>query len=674
MKNKHTKELKTLKVKLITMILLVDLITVILVYFVMPLVQNFPPLSEDFAFQREVQPVTHVQQYAIVYAISVIIHLTSFRILMKNIYKYYEKYLKKEKISYAEIKQVRKDCINIPYKVFFVQMVLIISVGIIFNFVMLASAFSILRFTLMIVAIASIVSIILLIGSQKFLYNVILTTYEVSNKYEKHYGYRITNSQNLIFQMVPFIGVVLIVISLIGYSKTVQQEGFATGNYYKAYIESKNISTSQISMESLKEILSTIPLQNNSHYYFIISPNDEDIYVSSSDGEISDFVLSYRDYFYDQTNGFLYEKFGVDEQLCAIDLKDSNGDVWYIGFKYPVIDMDLLIYYFALIVILLFIFTVLLYIWSHNISNNLIKTSDSLKNIVDAQNIDKDKILPIASNDEFGDLAYYYNKIQEFTAKNIDQIHASQETLMERERLASLGQLIGGIAHNLKTPIMSISGAAEGLTDLVKEYDSSIDDPEVNSKDHHDIAKDMSEWITKIKTHTEYMSDVITAVKGQAVQMSTEQDISFTVGEVLKRVNILMKHELKNAIIYLNMSLKTDENTVIHGDINSLIQVINNMISNSIQAYNGKTDESIDLIVEKDDNNLCFIIKDYGSGIPDNVKDKLFKEMITTKGKNGTGLGLYMSYSTIRAHFNGNITVESELGKGTTIKIILPIN
>ena len=71
---------------------------------------------------------------------------------------------------------------------------------------------------------------------------------------------------------------------------------------------------------------------------------------------------------------------------------------------------------------------------------------------------------------------------------------------------------------------------------------------------------------------------------------------------------------------------------------------------------------------------MCFIIKDYGSGIPDNVKDKLFKEMITTKGKNGTGLGLYMSYSTIRAHFNGNITVESELGKGTTIKIILPIN
>lgn len=281
--------------------------------------------------------------------------------------------------------------------------------------------------------------------------------------------------------------------------------------------------------------------------------------------------------------------------------------------------------------------------------------------------------LSLTSNDEFGDLIISFNKIQELTKNNVQQLHDNQETLMEKERLASLGQLIGGIAHNLKTPIMSISGAAEGLNDLIKEYDSSIDDPEVNSQDHHEIAKDMSKWVTKIKTHTEYMSDIITAVKGQAVTLSNEEEISFTVGELLKRVNILMKHELKNAIIYLNISMKADENTLIHGDVNSLVQVINNMISNSIQAYNGKPEQNIDLAVEKDNNHLIISVKDYGSGMPEHVKNKLFKEMITTKGKNGTGLGLYMSYSTIRAHFNGNILVESEEGKGTTFSIILPL-
>ena len=256
---------------------------------------------------------------------------------------------------------------------------------------------------------------------------------------------------------------------------------------------------------------------------------------------------------------------------------------------------------------------------------------------------------------------------------DLKTISDNQETLMEKERLASLGQLIGGIAHNLKTPIMSISGAAEGLTDLINEYDSSIDDPDVTSQDHHDIAKDMSTWVSKIKTHTEYMSDVITAVKGQAVTLSNENDVNFTVNELLKRVNILMKHELKNAIIYLNVKMLTDENIIIDGDVNNLVQVINNMISNSIQAYQGKPEQNIDLIVEKVDTNLVISIKDYASGIPKKVKDKLFKEMVTTKGKNGTGLGLYMSYSTIKAHFNGDITVESEEGKGTTFRIILPI-
>ena len=257
--------------------------------------------------------------------------------------------------------------------------------------------------------------------------------------------------------------------------------------------------------------------------------------------------------------------------------------------------------------------------------------------------------------------------------EDMQKIKDAQETLMESERLSSLGQLIGGIAHNLKTPIMSISGAAEGLTDLVKEYDSSIDDPEVNSQDHHDIAKDMFSWIEKIKEYTEYMSDIITAVKGQAVTLSETENVSFDLDELVKRVNILMKHELKSAVVYLNIHMNVDSKTTINGDVNSLLQVINNMISNAIQAYNGKEGENIDLILEKQNNNLIISVKDYGSGLPEKVKNKLFKEMITTKGKNGTGLGLYMSYSTIKAHFNGDITFESEANKGTTFNITLPL-
>ena len=258
--------------------------------------------------------------------------------------------------------------------------------------------------------------------------------------------------------------------------------------------------------------------------------------------------------------------------------------------------------------------------------------------------------------------------------EDMQTIKDNQDSLMESERLASLGQLIGGIAHNLKTPIMSISGAAEGLTDLVKEYDMSIENPSVNFEDHHAIAKDMSVWIEKIKDYTEYMSDIITAVKGQAVTLSETENTYFDLEELVKRIDILMKHELKNAIIYLNVHMFIDSKIVIHGDVNSLVQVINNMISNAIQAYNGRTEEEINLDFNMDDNNnLIISIEDHADGLPQKVKDKLFKEMITTKGKNGTGLGLYMSYSTIKAHFNGNITFESEEGKGTKFNIILPL-
>ena len=248
----------------------------------------------------------------------------------------------------------------------------------------------------------------------------------------------------------------------------------------------------------------------------------------------------------------------------------------------------------------------------------------------------------------------------------------NQDILIERERLASLGQLIGGIAHNLKSPIMSISGATEGLIDLIKEYEESIVDKDVTIDDHLAIASDMKDWISKIKSYLEYMSDIITAVKGQAVALSENTVDSFTVEELTKRVDILMKHELKKALITLNLDLKVPTSLMIHGNINGLVQVINNMISNAIQAYKGKEGQTIDLIITQEKNDVIVSVRDYAGGLPKEVQEKLFKEMITTKGTDGTGIGLFMSYSNIRAHFNGDITYSTEEGKGTIFNIILP--
>ena len=157
---------------------------------------------------------------------------------------------------------------------------------------------------------------------------------------------------------------------------------------------------------------------------------------------------------------------------------------------------------------------------------------------------------PILKNESYiGTLIF----LRDVTEKEKDKIKikTNQSLLIEQERLASLGQMIGGIAHNLKTPIFSISGGLEGLSDLIKEFDESIEDATVTDEDMHDIAKDMNEWINKLKNHISYMSEVITTVKGQAVTLSGEQNMLFSVSELFQHVNILMHHELNKKLANL---------------------------------------------------------------------------------------------------------------------------
>ncbi len=255
--------------------------------------------------------------------------------------------------------------------------------------------------------------------------------------------------------------------------------------------------------------------------------------------------------------------------------------------------------------------------------------------------------------------------------KYIETIEEKHAIMMEQERLASLGQLIGGIAHNLKTPIMSIAGATEALRDLIEEYNASIGDACVTLEDHQEIADEMHSWLDKIRPYCSYMSDIIDTVKGQATQLNAAEMMSFTINELIKRIELLMKYEL----IRHNCSLKTvidiDEYTELYGDINSLIQVFDNIIINAIQAYEGKNGR-IDFSISPAPGGILFRIKDYARGIAENIKDKLLKEMVTTKGKNGTGLGLYMSYATIKGRFGGKMWFESEEGEGTTFYIRLP--
>lgn len=243
----------------------------------------------------------------------------------------------------------------------------------------------------------------------------------------------------------------------------------------------------------------------------------------------------------------------------------------------------------------------------------------------------------------------------------------SFEGIIEMERLCMLGKLLGGMAHNLKSPIMAVSGAIEGLKELTDEYLSSIGDTNVTDEDHREIAKEMQNWISKIEPYMSYVSEVISTVKSQAV-IEGNADTWFTIEEFAKKVEILMKHDLNCNHCTLNTVFKADIKVKLNLSMNLLIQVVNNLIENAIDSYDGNKGE-IDFILSEDKNTLTMTIKDYGKGIPYDLGKRLFKETITTKGNRGTGIGLYNSYLIVNDQLGGYLWFESEPDIGSTFYV-----
>ena len=660
-----------LRLLIYAFLIFVQILLPFILAFLIPTLTNYPPFSEEIDFVKGLEPITHVQQYILMDTIYLITLLIFIKISFKDIFIFLKEYSLQKKINLDLISKVRIKSLKIPTKYFLLQMsapllvVFAIGSSISWNF------YIILKLIIVYVSTFMLINIITVTILKRILSNVITLTYINSLEYKDSLSKRTSFSKSIAIQLIPFLIAILGIITMLSYANIINEIGESNYQYYSLRTEdiNKNILSSGNASRIVK-VLDTIPLKDSDDTYFIISPNET---ITSDGQELSAFFIKYTKMYSERNQGNTYEFYGMDYQGYVIKTQDSKGNDWYIGFRYSVSKTGVISSLILIDLIIIFVYILLISIWSTGISSNIKELSIKMNDIADKNNLDSSGVMPITSTDEIGQLSYAFNRIRDLTSQNIEEIKSSQEVLMEKDRLASLGQLIGGIAHNLKTPIMSISGASQGLKDLTHEYDTSIEDPEVTPVDHHQIAKEMDEWIEKIKTHASYMSDVITTVKGQAVAFSEQEIYAFTMDELVKRVDILMRHELKNALIDMNVTVDVPPELELKGNINSLIQVINNMISNSIQAYAGRTNEHISFSIKKQDKKIIISIKDNAGGIPKDVQEKLLNEMVTTKGKNGTGLGLFMSNSNIKAHFGGNISFKSEEGKGSEFFITIPL-
>lgn len=656
MKNlKKKNEMRKYKRLFIISVILIDLTLIVLSYILMPKVQNFPPYSESINFQKEVQPLTHIQEYAYIFFIGVTLHLLVYKIVMRNIDKYIKKYINEEKMDYEFILKIRKSCNNIPYIMLWIQFTMFIIIGIVLNLIMLVEVNAIIKFTLMIIAVVSLISLSSFIVTERYLYKISRTTYLVNDNYEKNNGFRIKIHTSLLLQSFPLILAMLIVPTLLGYANTVTEKGKGNSDYYKAYIDNQEIDSNKISIPYLKEVLNKIPLKQEGDYYFIISPRDEEIYVSNKNGQISNFTLKYRDYFFNETEGMLYEKFGTEEQLFAKKLVDNKNQVWYIGFKFSVANTSLLINDIIIISAVLLVALVFLFIWAKNFNKNAESISVRLKEILKSPKIEKENIIPILSNDELGDLSYYYNKIQE---KLINQ----EDIIALQSKFSAIGEVAAGMAHDINNPASAIEGSVELLYDFEPK--------EVEDKEEY------KKLLDNMKIAINRILSIVNNAREQFRNFSNLQKEHFTLNKLFESIKQSENDNVTKAGCMLIINKSDDIN--VYGVKSKLDQVITNIIRNAVDAYkdnNLRGNIEINSYVDEKDPKYGIIsIKDSAGGIPEEIRSTLLKKIITTRGVKGTGLGLYLSSNIIRGDFGGDITFDTKKGKGTTFYVRFLIN
>ena len=657
----NTTEVKKMKLRLYTLIIFVNLILIFVTYKVMPIIQNYPPNSENIAFQKSVEKLSHVEQYIMIFVVGTAIHIFTLNKSLKNIYRFLNKYHNKEKISYDEIKETRKDCITVPYKFYLLQIIIVLVLGMSLTFLLISDGLAILKFFLMLLAITTLIEIIQFTFIQRELKNVMIKTYRSESKYEKNLGLRLNFSTNLILQIIPFIGVSIIIISLIGYAKATEEFAKTNASYYEAYLENRNFNN--VNLNEIKENLKSIPLKSKDDYYFIYIPDISYEYTSKPEAKISDFFKKYLDFYFEGSSDIIYEFYGTEQQAYTLKLKDNTGMNWYIGFEYTTTDHTLMAYYITIIIGALMIYTIFIYILAKNISNNIVNVSNSLEEILKGKNKNKEKIA-IVSNDEIGDLSYYYNKIAELTEEHEKELKDNEYIMQRQAQFAILGEFAGGIAHDLNSPLSAIQS---NVTTLKKYFNYNRVQADQEDKD------EIINILNNMDSSIERMGNTIAGVRNQIRATGDKDKEEFSLKELIDGIEILFGSILrKNNCQILN---KVNEGYKILGEKNKLDRVVGNVIKNSIDAYQeiGKNG-IIEVNAIKESDKYIITVKDEAGGVSDEVKDILLKEMKTTKKENGTGFGLYYSNTIIESSFKGKMYFETTDGVGTIFYIELPIN
>jgi len=266
--------------------------------------------------------------------------------------------------------------------------------------------------------------------------------------------------------------------------------------------------------------------------------------------------------------------------------------------------------------------------------------------------------------------------------KAFKELKATQNQLIHAEKMASLGELTAGIAHEIQNPLNFVNNFSDVSVDLVEELDEEVysGNPEVIKS----ISKDLKHNLEKIYHHGKRASSIVNGMLEHSRTGNNEKqatNINAMADEYIRLTYHGMK--AKNDSFQAGFEVDLDENI---GNINvvgkDISRVVLNLITNAFQAVFKKAQVSVDpeykplvtISTKKLDGHVQIRVKDNGIGIPEDIKDKIFQPFFTTKPTGeGTGLGLSLSYDIITKGHGGELELETKEGEGSEFIIQLPV-
>ena len=278
-------------------------------------------------------------------------------------------------------------------------------------------------------------------------------------------------------------------------------------------------------------------------------------------------------------------------------------------------------------------------------------------------------------------------KVEERTVelkKSLEDLKSTQSQLIQSEKMASLGELTAGIAHEIQNPLNFVNNFSEVSIDIAKELKEEIEKLEIPEKDKeyvNEIIGDLSSNQEKINHHGKRASSIVKGMLEHSRTSSGKKeptDINALADEYLKLAyqSLRAKDKDFNAILETDFDTTLPKINVVSQDIG---RVILNLITNAFYAVNERSKKAesnyvptVSITTQLIANSqLLIAVKDNGSGIPANIKDKIFQPFFTTKPTGqGTGLGLSLAYDIVKAH-GGELRVKTREGEGSEFIIII---